>query len=61
MICYGYIADSVKELAAKHAQDLMAPGHAVVKVLPGGGAYRVYSLDARDEKMRILDERVFVC
>ena len=61
VICYGYISDKVKELAAQHAQDLMPAGHAVVKVLPGGGAFRVYSLDARDEKMHILAERVFMC
>ena len=31
------------------------PAHVVVKVLPGGDAYRVYLLEAHDESMRILD------
>lgn len=31
-----------------------SPSHVVVKVLPGGTAYRIYLLDARDESMRIL-------
>ena len=31
------------------------PAHVVVKVMPGGDAYRVYLLEAHDESMRILD------
>ena len=60
-ICYGYIADKVKELAARYAKDLAPAGHAVVKVLPGGGAYRLYNLDASNEDMRVLAVRTFVC
>ena len=28
--------------------------HVVVKVLPGGNAYRIYLLEARDESMNVL-------
>ncbi len=61
LICFGYIADRVKPVAARFAGDLAPAGHAVVKVLPGGGAYTVYILDASDESMRILGERTFIC
>ncbi len=36
------------------------PAHVVVKVFPGGNAYRVYALDAHDESMRILSTYDFV-
>ena len=41
--------DFMKNIATK------GPAHVVVKVLPGGDAYRVYLLEAHDESMRILD------
>ena len=40
--------DFMKNIATK------GPAHMVVKVLPGGDAYRVYLLEAHDESMRIL-------
>ena len=61
LICFGYISDKVKTVAAKHAADLMPAGHAVVKVAPGGVAYTLFVLDAHDEAMRRLGERSFVC
>ena len=61
LICFGYISDKVKTVAAKYAADLMPAGHAVVKVAPGGGVYTLFVLDAHDESMRILGERSFVC
>ena len=60
LICYGYIADKVRAVAARHAHDIMPAGHAVVKVMPGGGAYNLFILDASDESMRVLGERSFV-
>ena len=60
LVCFGHIADSVKNVAARYAHDLMPAGHAVVKVAPGGGAYNLFILDAHDESMRVLGERSFV-
>ena len=40
---------------------LAAEGHAVVKVNPGGFAFRLYTLTAQDESMRIVDVRDFLC
>ena len=40
---------------------LAAEGHAVVKVNPGGFAYRLYTLSAKDESMRIVGVRDFLC
>lgn len=36
-----------------------ADGHVVVRVAPGGASFTVFVLDATDESMRILSERVF--
>lgn len=60
-ICFGCISDKVKDVAARFAEDLAPAGHAVIKVAPGGGAYRVYSLDASDERMRIQWEGTYIC
>ncbi len=60
LVCFGYIADKVRSVAARYAHDLMPAGHAVVKVAPGGGAYHLFILDAHDESMRIIGERSFV-
>ncbi len=40
---------------------LAAEGHAVVKVNPGGFAFRLYTLSAKDESMRIVGVRDFLC
>ncbi len=60
-ICFGYIAGKVRDLASRHARDLAPAGHAVIKVARGGASYRVYSLDAADENMRIQWENVYFC
>ncbi len=41
--------------------DIAPEGHAVVKVAPGGFWYRLYTLSAKDESMRIVGMRDFVC
>ncbi|MGN0832864.1 MAG: ComEC/Rec2 family competence protein [Kiritimatiellia bacterium] len=59
-VCFGYIADRVKAVAAAYGDDIAPAGHAVVKVAPGGDAYEVFTLDAHDESMRVLARRAFV-
>ncbi|MDD2455092.1 MAG: MBL fold metallo-hydrolase [Kiritimatiellae bacterium] len=54
LVCFGYIADKVKEVAAAYDRDLAPGGHAVVKVAPGGGTFKVYTLNAADESMAVL-------
>lgn len=60
IVCFGYVADCVRDVAADYA-DCIPPvqGHTVVKVAPGGDTYRVFVLDASDESMRILYSRSF--
>ena len=59
-ICFGWIADSVREVVAAYGRDIAPGGHAVVKVAPGGGSYEVFTLDASDESMRVLARRSFI-
>ena len=40
---------------------LALEGHAVVKVNPGGFAFKLYTLTAQDESMRIVGVRDFLC
>ena len=40
---------------------LTPPGHAVVKVVPGGFAFKLYTLSAEDESMRIVGVTDFTC
>ena len=42
-------------------RDAAPEGHAVVKVAPGGFWYRLYTLSAQDESMRIAGIRDFAC
>lgn len=58
-VCFGHVADKVKTVAAAYGDDIAPAGHAVVKVAPGGDVYEVFTLDARDESMRILARRQF--
>ena len=58
-VCFGYIADRVKDIAAAYGDDIAPAGHAVVKVAPGGAAYEVFSISAEDESMRVLAHRRF--
>lgn len=53
-IHFGDIAERMKPIAAEYGKDIAPAGHAVVKVAPGGGAFKVFALDATDESMRIL-------
>jgi len=59
-VCFGYVADSVRDVAAVYGDDIAPGGHAVVKVAPGGAAYEVFTLSAEDESMRIVAERKFM-
>jgi len=58
-VCFGYIADKVRDVAAAYGEDIAPAGHAVVKVAPGGSGYEVYSVDATSEEMRVLACRPF--
>ena len=42
-------------------RDVVDGGHQVVKVAPGGFWYRLYTLTAMDESMRIVAEKDFYC
>jgi hypothetical protein len=60
MVCFGYVADCVRDVAAVYGGDIPpAQGHTVVRVAPGGDTYRVFILDATDESMRVLHSRRF--
>ena len=59
-VCFGYVAEKVKDVAAAYGADIAPAGHAVVKVAPGGERFDVYSVDASDESMRVLARRSFV-
>ena len=58
-VCFGCIADGVKGVAAAYGDDIMPPGHAVVKVAPGGETFELSTLDASDEGMRVLASASF--
>lgn len=59
IVCFGHIAASRRDVAASYGEDIVPPGHAVVKVAAGGDRFRVFTLDATDEEMRILYDRTF--
>ena len=59
MVCFGYVADKVREVASAYGADIAPAGHAVVKVAPGGDTYEVFTLDASDESGRVLACRSF--
>jgi len=40
--------------------DIAPPGHAVVRVGPGGGSFRIFTLSTADESMTVLFERTFL-
>ena len=58
-VCFGYVAEKAKEVAAAYGADIAPAGHAVVKVAPGGGVFEVFTLDASDEEMRVLSRVKF--
>jgi hypothetical protein len=60
IVCFGYVADSVRDVAAAYGDDIPpVQGHTLVKVAPGGDTYRVFVIDAADESMRVLYSRTF--
>ena len=63
VVAYGAIPEFKKRQFAQLGLDgFVAPeGHAVVKVNPGGFAFRLYTLTAKDESMRIVGVRDFLC
>lgn len=62
-IAYGHIPDFKKGAYAgkPFMRDVAPEGHAVIKVNPGGFAYRLYTLSAKDESMRIVATKDFYC
>ena len=62
-IAYGSIPKFKREAYAARGlfADAAPEGHAVVKVAPGGFWYRLYTLSAADESMRIVGKKDFFC
>ena len=62
-LAYGYIPDFKKGAYADRAfmRDIAPEGHAVIKVNPGGFAYRLYTLTTEDESMRVVGTKDFYC
>jgi hypothetical protein len=62
-IAFGKIPDFKKAAYAGRdfMRDVAPEGHAVVKVVPGGFAYRLYTLTTEDESMRIVGTKDFYC
>ena len=62
-IAYGQIPYFKKGAYADRAfmRDVAPEGHAVIKVNPGGFAYRLYTLTTEDESMRIVGTKDFYC
>ena len=62
-LVYGHIPDFKKGAYADKAfmRDIAPEGHAVIKVNPGGFAYRLYTLTTEDESMRIVGTKDFYC
>ncbi len=60
VVCFGHVAESVRGVAAAYGGDIAPAGHAVVRVAPGGGTFRVMTLSAADETMTVLSDRTFV-
>ena len=62
-IAFGHIPDFKKGAYAGKAfmRDVAPEGHAVIKVNPGGFAYRLYTLSTQDESMRVVATKDFYC
>ena len=58
-VCFGHVADSRRDVAAEFGGDVAPAGHAVVRVAPGGSAFRLFVLDTTCESMEVLYERAF--
>ena len=63
IVAYGAIPEfKMRQFVQNGLADFLAPaGHAVVKVNPGGFAFRLYTLTSQDESMRIVGIRDFLC
>jgi len=60
IVCFGDIADIRRGVADAYGDDIMPPGHVVVRAAPGGDTFRVFSLSTKDENMTVLSDRHFV-
>jgi hypothetical protein len=60
IVCFGDIASSHRSVAQAYGSDIPPPGHAVVRVAPGGDAFRVFTLSTHDESMTVLFEWQFI-
>jgi hypothetical protein len=60
IVCFGDIASSHRSVAEAYGSDIPPPGHAVVRVAPGGDTFRVFTLSTHDESMTVLFERQFI-
>ena len=63
IVAYGAIPDfRMREFRENGLDGCLAPaGHSVVKVEPGGAAFKLYTLSAADESMRVIGVREFTC
>ena len=63
VVAYGSIPEfKMRQFREYGLTGCLAPeGHAVVKVNPGGFAFKLYTLSAKDESMRIVGVRDFLC
>ena len=63
VVAYGAIPEfKMRQFRQNGLANILAPtGHAVVKVNPGGFAFKLYTLTAQDESMRIVGIRDFLC
>ena len=63
VVAYGSIPEFKKRQFRQYGLlgSLAPEGHAVVKVNPGGFAFRLYTLSAKDESMKIVGVRDFLC
>ena len=59
IVCFGDIADGRRNVADAYDGVVQPPGHAVVRVAPGGDTFRVFTLSTMDERMTVLSERSF--
>ena len=62
-VAYGAIPDfRMREFRENGLDKCLTPaGHSVVKVEPGGAAFKLYTLSAADESMRVIGVREFTC
>ena len=62
-VAYGAIPDfRMRQFEKLGLTRYLTPtGHAVVKVVPGGFAFKLYTLSAEDESMRIVGVADFTC